>query len=286
MTSTLHIVGSGSFIAKNVLQNFQNNESINLISRQDIDLTDPKSQDLLRSQINSEDDVMFFSGKVPCKNVEDYTQNIAMAKNLVTALSGIPLNFFGYVSSDAVYDDSSFRINESFPTTSNSLHGLMHLSRELIFRHELNVNRFLCVRPTLIYGRDDPHNGYGPNRFIRQIRSQNFIEVVGDGEELRDHIYVGDVANLFYMLYVGGNSGFFNLCTGKESSFRSLANETLRISESAKLVNLVRFGPIPHNGYRALDNSALLTVFPDYKFLKYSDFVDRMIKESGLTNGY
>jgi nucleoside-diphosphate-sugar epimerase len=148
------------------------------------------------------------------------------------------------------------------------------------------VNRFLCVRPTLIYGRDDPHNGYGPNRFIRQIRSQNFIEVVGDGEELRDHIYVGDVANLFYMLYVGGNSGFFNLCTGKESSFRSLANETLRISESAKLVNLVRFGPIPHNGYRALDNSALLTVFPDYKFLKYSDFVDRMIKESGLTNGY
>jgi hypothetical protein len=87
------------------------------------------------------------------------------------------------------------------------------------------------------------------------------------------------------MLYVDGISGFFNLCTGSESSFRSLANETLRISESAKVVNLERLGPIPHNGYRALDNSALLSIFPDYKFLKYSDFIDRMINEAGLTNG-
>jgi len=280
MTSTLHIIGSRSFIARNMLQNFQNSESINLISHQNIDLSDPMSQKYLRNQIKPEDEVMFFAGKVPCKNVEDYDLNIVMAKHLVIALSGIPLKFFGYVSSDAVYGDSTSRIKEDFPTTPNSLHGLMHLSRELIFQNELTVNRFLCVRPTLIYGRDDPHNGYGPNRFLRQVSFQNLVEVIGDGEELRDHIYVGDVARLIYMLYVGGNSGFFNLCTGTESSFRSLAKETLRISDSAKLVELVRSGPIPHNGYRALDNSSILNVFPNYEFLKYSDYVESIIEES------
>jgi len=284
MTSTLHIVGSRSFIAKNMLQNFQNGESVNLISRQDVDLSDPRSQKFLRDQIKPGDEVMFFAGKVPCRNVEDYDLNIVMAKNLVIALSGIPLKFFGYVSSDAVYDDSTLRIKEDFPTTSNSLHGLMHLSRELIFQNELTVNRFLCVRPTLIYGRDDPHNGYGPNRFLRQVLSQNFLEVIGDGGELRDHIHVGDVARLMYMLYVGGNSGYFNLCTGVESSFISLAKETMRISDSAELVELVRSRPIPHNGYRALDNSLILNVFPNYKFLKYSEFVDSIIKEARWTS--
>ena len=30
------------------------------------------------------------------------------------------------------------------------------------------LNIKLCiVRPTLVYGANDPHNGYGPNKFIR-----------------------------------------------------------------------------------------------------------------------
>jgi len=38
----------------------------------------------------------------------------------------------------------------------------MHLTREMILKNKFN--KILCIlRPTLIYGPGDSHNGYGPN---------------------------------------------------------------------------------------------------------------------------
>ena len=59
------------------------------------------------------------------------------------------------------------------------------------------VTKNLCiVRPTLVYGEGDPHNGYGPNRFIKLIKKKP-IELFGRGEELRDHVWINDVSRLF-----------------------------------------------------------------------------------------
>ena len=52
------------------------------------------------------------------------------------------------------------------------------------------------LRPTLIYGANDPHNGYGPNRFRRQAAKGETITLFGEGEEKRDHVPVDDVAAL------------------------------------------------------------------------------------------
>jgi nucleoside-diphosphate-sugar epimerase len=280
LTQTLHIVGSKSFVAKSIVKLLVPHFNLNLISRENFNFADPTSIDVLRRTIKSDDDILYFASKAPCRNVIDLNENITMAKNLAIALSGIPINFFGYVSSDAVYEDSVQRIDEGFPATKKSLHGLMHLSREVIFQNEVLVNHFLCVRPTLIYGEGDPHNGYGPNRFLRQLKTKNRIEIIGGGEELRDHIYIGDVAQLLFELYAARQSGVFNLCTGNEISFRSLAEETLRISPSGKIISLDRHGPLPHNGYRALDNSSILKIFPNYKFLEYNRYIDSIIVES------
>ena len=40
----------------------------------------------------------------------------------------------------------------------------MHLTRELILRKYFN-NKLCILRPTLIFGKEDKHNGYGPNQF-------------------------------------------------------------------------------------------------------------------------
>ena len=44
------------------------------------------------------------------------------------------------------------------------------------------------LRPTLIYGAGDPHNGYGPNRFRRLAATGKPIILFGEGEERRDHV--------------------------------------------------------------------------------------------------
>ena len=41
------------------------------------------------------------------------------------------------------------------------------------------------IRPTLVHGLDDPHNGYGPNRFRRLAATGREIVLFGEGEERR-----------------------------------------------------------------------------------------------------
>ena len=56
------------------------------------------------------------------------------------------------------------------------------------------------LRPTLIYGTDDPHNSYGPNSFYRLATKNEDIVLYGEGEELRDHVHIDDVSTLAYMM--------------------------------------------------------------------------------------
>ena len=69
------------------------------------------------------------------------------------------------------------------------------LARELAFRAEVKAP-LAHLRPTLIYGASDPHNGYGPNRFRRLADEGEDIVLFGEGEERRDHVYVDDVAEI------------------------------------------------------------------------------------------
>ena len=76
-----------------------------------------------------------------------------------------------YLSSDAVYSDTRKFINEKSDTNPISLHGLMHLTREKMLSKVIQTKNLCIIRPTLIFGKEDPHNGYGPNKFFREINS-------------------------------------------------------------------------------------------------------------------
>ena len=46
----------------------------------------------------------------------------------------------------------------------------MHFMREEMLK--ITTNNLCIVRPTLVYGDNDPHNGYGPNKFVRLAQSE------------------------------------------------------------------------------------------------------------------
>ena len=71
----------------------------------------------------------------------------------------------------------------------------MHLTREVMLRNEFS-GPLTFIRPTLTYGIDDPHNGYGPNRFRRLAADGKDLVLFGEGEEQRDHVAVADIAEL------------------------------------------------------------------------------------------
>lgn len=275
MSSTLHLLGGNGFLARHTVEIlFQHNIKMNIISRDQVDLSDSGAIKYLQGNIKPGDSLIFFAAKAPCKSSKDFFENIEMARNVATALKNIKLNQFRYISSDAVYTNNADRISENSQIGPDNLHGLMHLAREEIFKEEIDCRVFGIYRPTLIFGPGDPHNSYGPNRFIREALSGEDIKVVGNGEECRDHIYVKDVAKLIYMAYKSEHNGVLNLCSGNEMTFLEIAEKSQKLKKECKINFIQRNGKMPHNGYRVFDVSLIHRLFPQFRFTSFHNYVD------------
>ena len=128
------------------------------------------------------------------------------------------------------------------------------------------------LRPTLIYGAEDPHNGYGPNRFIRLVQKGEEIILFGEGEERRDHVWIQDVSDLICRVLSHRSTGILNIATGTVFSFREIAEQATQITpNSSQIKSSPRSGPMPHNGYRAFDPTATHQAFRDFIYTNLKD---------------
>jgi len=187
----------------------------------------------------------------------------AMLKAAATTQLGQVVN----ISSDAIYADSATPLTEASVKAPESLHGVMHLAREITFASEIKAP-LAMLRPTLIYGAADPHNGYGPNRFLRLAAAGEPITLFGKGEERRDHVLIDDVAELTARVIYRRSTGALNLATGMILSFREIAEIVVGMSHRpVPIEELPRTGPMPHNGYRAFDTAVCRAAFPDFSFV-------------------
>ena len=182
-----------------------------------------------------------------------------------------PVNHVIYISSDAVYADGDIPLTESSCAQPGSLHGAMHLAREVMLSNAWKGS--LCfLRPTLIYGKEDPHNGYGPNRFLRLAVVGKDIDLFGDGEERRDHIWIEDVAEIIKRVILSQSVGILNIATGETHSFREIAEQVVKMSSyKSKLISNPRSGPMPHKGYRPFNIKAIHLAFPNYHCLDLAE---------------
>src|SRR6202035_3325660 len=112
------------------------------------------------------------------------------------------------------------------PTVPVSMHGTMHLARELMLKATIKPPLGI-VRSTLIYGAGDPHNGYGPNRFRRLAAKGEEIVLFGEGEECRDHVFIDDVAEIVARILYLRSRGTLNVATGTVHSFRVIAEKVV-----------------------------------------------------------
>lgn len=202
--------------------------------------------------------------------------NLLMAEAVCGALRSRPVAHVVYISSDAVYKDSATPITEESPAEPASYHGIMHLTREVALRSEFG-GPLALVRPTLVYGLDDPHNGYGPNRFRRLAAAGKDIVLFGEGEERRDHVDVDDVAELVVRILMHRTEGIANAVSGEVVPFRELAEfAASAFSPRVPVRGSPRSSPMPHNGYRPFDNRAVLAAFPGFRFRPWREGLARI----------
>lgn len=236
------------------------------LGREEVDLLAGDAAEKLAALLRPTDAFVAVSALAPCKDADMLVQNTVLARALTRALQLSPVSHVVNISSDAVYGDSHEPMNEQSPLAPESLHGVMHLARELMFRSTVSAP-LAMLRPSLLYGAQDPHNGYGPNRFRRLAAKGEAIALFGEGEEQRDHVFIGDVAEIALRVLLRRSRGALNIATGQVRSFRDIAHDVVQLAASASTIHATpRSGPMPHNGYRAFDPAATTAAFPDFRY--------------------
>jgi nucleoside-diphosphate-sugar epimerase len=270
--SRVVVVGAGGFIGAEVVARLRDNAIPVLpIARPTLDLLSAAAAANLAATLHPEDVLIFAAAQAPCKDLAMLQDNLRMAEAVCNALQTKPVAHGVYLSSDAVYKDSLQPLTEASCAEPGSLHGVMHLAREVALR-QAYPGPLTFVRPTLVYGFNDPHNGYGPNRFRRQAAKGEDIVLFGEGEERRDHVAVEDVAELIYRVVMHRTIGIANATSGEVVSFRDLAEYAAKeFSPHVQVIGSPRSGPMPHGGYRPFDNRAVLAAFPGFRFKSWRE---------------
>jgi UDP-glucose 4-epimerase len=271
------IMGAAGFVGAELVKKLASRDiTVLALSRRDIDLLTPDAGVCLAAMLRPDDVFVAAAARAPCKNVEMLVENMKIVAALVDALTKSPVAHAVNISSDAVYADSSGPLTEESTMAPDTLHGVMHLARELAFRHEVRAP-LAMLRPSLLYGVADPHNGYGPNRFRRLANEGKDILLFGEGEERRDHVLIDDVAELIARVIERRSVGTLNIATGRIYSFREVAELVVsRAPNKVAIKGSPRSGPIPHNGYRPFDSSATRTAFPDFQYTPLAEGIARV----------
>jgi len=262
------VIGANGFVGSTIMrQAISKDIPLFPITRDKVDLLGSDAATELSALLRPKDVVVAASAIAPVKTPDMLIDNITLSTAIADAIILQPVAHLINIGSDAIYADSPDPLTEDSCREPVSLHGVMHFARELLLNAATSEAVFTTIRPTLIYGHNDPHNGYGPNRFRRLAQKGEPIILFGEGEEQRDHIWVEDVADLVLRIIINRSEGVLNAATGTVISFREVANMIVELSEiPVSVITSPRIGPMPHNGYRPFDPIETYKSFPDFNY--------------------
>jgi nucleoside-diphosphate-sugar epimerase len=202
-----------------------------------------------------------------------------MIDSLCNVLAEVSCEHVVYVSSDSVYDSRCTDITEESCCESSDMYALSHIVREKLLSEicQRAKVRLAIIRPCAIYGAEDTHNSYGPNRFMRTAHWNGKITLFGEGEEQRDHIYIDDFTQLIQLCLRRRGSGVLNAATGKALSFYEVACKIkAAIGQPVAIETAPRAVPIVH---RRFDTASLERAFPDFELTPFETGVRKCLAE-------
>ena len=267
--SRVVVLGASGFVGRGLVQHLTETGVATLpVSSEDIDLCQPESVTALEKTVRQDDALVIVSAITPDKgrDIPTLMRNLTMGENVSAFLEKSASSHVVYISSDAVYEDNANPVNESSCISPSSFHGLMHLGREQMLAYALRDSAvpMLILRPSLLYGAGDTHNGYGPNRFMRTATSEGKITLFGNGEEKRDHVYIKDLSRLIGLSLTHRSEGVLNVATGNSTSFFDVAQTVAELCQDrVEIECLPRQVPVTH---RHFDIAATLKAFPPFKY--------------------
>ncbi|HEX5864703.1 MAG TPA: NAD(P)-dependent oxidoreductase [Casimicrobiaceae bacterium] len=272
------VVGARGFVGGAVAARLERDKTpVVRLSRNDVDLLGEGAAAKLAATLRPDDGVVFVSALAPARNSAMLLQNLTMAEAAAQALAEKPIAHLVYISSDAVYADDANPVTERSCCQPSSFHGMMHAARELMMKSATKAPVAL-LRPSLLYGQLDPHNGYGPNRFRRLAAKGEAITLFGEGEEQRDHVFIDDVAELVALVLGRRSRGVLNIATGVSPSFRTVAEMVCALApRPVEIKGTPRQNPVTH---RHFDIADCLKAFPEFHYTPLKEGLMRSAEQA------
>ncbi|MDX2099762.1 MAG: NAD-dependent epimerase/dehydratase [Leptolyngbyaceae cyanobacterium bins.59] len=265
------VLGGSGFVGRYLLSHLKTLEiPVVSFTSGELDLCQPESVENLKQTLQPTDSLVVISALTPDRgrDIRTLMRNLSMIEHTCAALTEGACAQVVYISSDAVYADEANPVKETSCCDPSGFHGVMHLARERMLLQTTKAAKIplLILRPSLLYGPGDTHNGYGPNRFLRTAEKDRKITLFGNGEEKRDHIYIEDVAQIIGLGLLHGSEGVLNVATGTAVSFFEAAQTIVDLWKGQAEVQiecLPRSNPITH---RHFDITETYKAFPTFQY--------------------
>ncbi len=282
------VIGANGFIGKHLVNKLSSlpNVKVFAFDISDKSAFDPKifykKNDLSDTkQIGSDFadiDLVYFlaSATIPVTSWEDplmeIEKNLKPFLSFIETVSKLKVKKIAFLSSaGTIYGVTTQKVNETSDKNPFSPYGITKLAMEnflLYFKTRCDIN-FDIYRVSNVYGEgQNTSKGLGLiNTLLEKIISENKIKIFGNGENLRNYIYVKDVAELL------GYS--VTSCLSNSSTYNVSSNDSLTINQIVDIIkNTVteKFETIKESSRQSdnatidLDNTKIIKAFPDFKF--------------------
>jgi UDP-glucose 4-epimerase len=209
--------------------------------------------------------------------IHDVQGNLITSLNILnTAVRAKIKKIIYFSSGGAVYGNTNELINENFQLNPISSYGIIKSTVEKYFLLYSNIYNI----ETIIFR---PSNPFGPRQghfiaqgvistFLKKITLSESLSVFGNGDNLKDYIYVEDLAFLCYKISLKEKKGIYNIGTGIGTSINKIIEIIQEVTKFSPNVeyNEPKNYDVPNF---ILDISKARDVVGDYKFLELKDGV-------------
>jgi UDP-glucose 4-epimerase len=142
-------------------------------------------------------------------------------------------------SGGVIYGEcGKFPPNEDFPVSPISPYGISKYAVECYLSTYAKIYglKYTALRYGNVYGpRQDPYGEAGVVAiFSGKMLNEEEVNIFGDGEQVRDYVYVGDVVRANIWCLENGDNEIFNIGTSKSISVNRLFSEMKELTHYSK----------------------------------------------------
>ena len=234
-----------------IFDNFSNSEknSITYLKNQGVRIIegDIRKRHEIDNAVKDHDVVIHLAAKISVEESiknpsETFDTNVNGTKNVLHACKEHKIKKIVVASSAAVYGESEPKIKLTEKSEMNPISP--YGESKVMMENEINKNikkynlNYVILRFFNIYGLGQSSEYAGViTKFIKKIKANKPLEIVGDGMQIRDFISINDVVDSIFYSIKNGENQTYNIASGNPITIKYLAE--LMISLSKKDLKII-----------------------------------------------